>query len=325
MCLPQRVEHSSYRFSCFTFLGDYMPVLGNDFAVVTNYVRKLRGGSQPILAQASDGHQYVVKFSNNLQGPNLLFNESMGYALYRACNLPVPIWKPLLLTDFLIDQNPDCWMVTTNGRLRPTPGLCFGSRFLGEGGARFLEILPGNAFERVRNRASFWLARLIDICAEQTDNRQAIFCEDANGGLSTTFVDQGNFFGGPKADLKKRSGASSYLDPRIYPKLSSEELLGFKKRIQEFDSDSLWRQVVSIPADWRYKTALDSFRCCLQRLSEPVQVQHILDSVIDAHEQRTQKKPGNVTGEQNSIFEVRRSGIQSEGFRGNYAHHPARA
>ncbi len=67
-----------------------MIALGKDPVVVTQYVRNLRGGSQPILARASDGFLYVVKFANNLQGPNLLFNESAGSELYLACGLPIP-------------------------------------------------------------------------------------------------------------------------------------------------------------------------------------------------------------------------------------------
>lgn len=137
----------------------------NSFPWVKRFIRNLRGGSQPILAEASDGLLYVVKFANNLQGPNLAFNEAMGAELYRQLGLPVPDWKPLILRDAFIDNNPDCWIQTPYGRLRPAAGLCFGSRFLGGGGERLFEILPGSAFARVRNLRDFWLAWLIDVCA----------------------------------------------------------------------------------------------------------------------------------------------------------------
>lgn len=162
-----------------------MSVLGKDLAFVTHYFCLVRGGSQPILARASDGFLYVVKFANNPQGPNLLFNESAGGELYRACGLHVPDWKPLVVSDSFIDRNPDCWMRTTVGRLRPASGLCFGSRFLGLNGKRLFEILPGSMYKRVRNQSSFWLAWLIDVCAEHVDNRQAIFVKGADGLLDT--------------------------------------------------------------------------------------------------------------------------------------------
>ena len=60
------------------YLGSGMAVLGKKTIAVTRHIQKLRGGSQPILAEASDGRLYVVKFANNPQGANLLFNESMG-------------------------------------------------------------------------------------------------------------------------------------------------------------------------------------------------------------------------------------------------------
>src|SRR5208337_4281241 len=152
-----------------------MPVLENEIANLTEYIRNLRGGSQPILALASDGFLYVVKFLNNPQGPNVLFNEIAGSELYRACGLAVPEWRSLLLSDSFIDKNPESWMQTPEGRLRPTAGLCFGSRFMVGDGKRLIEFLPRSSFRRVRNRTSFWLAWLIDVCAEHTDNRQAIF------------------------------------------------------------------------------------------------------------------------------------------------------
>jgi putative nucleotidyltransferase with HDIG domain len=150
-----------------------MDVQGKDKLFVTQYIHNLRGGSQPILAQASDGLVYVVKFNNNLQGANLPFNESIANELYRACRLEVPSWKPLMLTDAFLDQNPSCWMQTPDGRLRPDSGICFGSRFLGGEGIRLLEILPGTSLKQVHNHEDFWLAWLIDSLAEHRDTDTA--------------------------------------------------------------------------------------------------------------------------------------------------------
>src|ERR1700679_3063217 len=135
-----------------------MTAFGKDAAFVTQYVRSLRGGSQPILARASDGFQYVVKFANNLQGPNLLFNESAGSELYLACGLPVSEWTPLRIADSFLDSNPECRTQTPEGRLRPASGLCFGSLFLGQDDKRLLEILPASMFDLIRNQTSFGLA-----------------------------------------------------------------------------------------------------------------------------------------------------------------------
>jgi hypothetical protein len=300
-----------------------MAAFGNGFPFVTKFIRSLRGGSQPFLAQASDGLQYVVKLIDNQQGPNLLFNESAGSELYRACGLSVPEWTPLTISDSFLDNNPDCWMLSPNGRFRPATGLCFGSRFLGENGNRLLEILPGTSFRRVRNYAHFWLAWLIDVCAGQTDNRQAIFVQDSEGWLNAHFVDHGHLFGGPRAGPKKNFIASRYLDPRIYLRVPSEELLEFKRVVLTLDSDKLWKQIDLIPADWTQTSALSGFADCIQRLAKPRLVQNVLDTITDAQEQRRATEPGNSGGERKPPTAVLRPEVHDPAFGRGYSLYPA--
>ncbi len=258
-----------------------MSVLGIHPVHITRYIRSLRGGSQPILAQASDGRFYVVKFKNNLQGPNLLFNESIGSELYRSCKLPVPVWKPLLVTDSFLDQNPDCWMQTPEGSLRPDSGMCFGSSFMGGGSARLLEILPGTSFSRVRNIRDFWLAWLVDICARHSDHRQAVFQEDATGGLSAVFVDHGHNFGGPNGEHRVHFVTSRYLDPRIYQGVSSQQLSELPRVIGTVDVVGLWKKVHALPDDWRTSSALNNFAECLDRLSNAQLLHNVLETIVD--------------------------------------------
>jgi hypothetical protein len=286
-----------------------MPTLGKNVVSVTHYFRNLRGGSQPILAQASDGHSYVVKFANNLQGPNVLFNESAGSELYRACGLSVPEWRPVMVSEDFIDKNPDCWIQTSEGRLRPASGLCFGSRFLGENAQRLLEILPGTSFARVRSQNDFLLAWMIDVCAEHVDNRQAIFKEGTDGWLDIHFVDFGHFFGGPNADLRKNFRASRYLDSRIYCEVSPETLSDFGNVAKAFDSDRLWKRIDAIPAEWKQSSALDGFERCLQKLSMPLYVQSLLNTLTGSLERRTETKSGNFGNERNPLGEVLRRGV----------------
>jgi hypothetical protein len=277
-----------------------MSVFGKDFTRLTRFIRNLRGGSQPILAEASDGLLYVVKFTNNLQGPNLLFNESAGSELFRACDLAVPSWKSVFVSDSFLDNNPDCWMQTPDGRLRPDSGLCFGSRFLGGDGIRLLEILPGTSFKRVRNHESFWLAWVIDICAKHADNRQAIFVENAEGWLDAHFVDHGHLFGGLKGELRMHFQASRYLDPRIYQYVSSKQRRYFQTIAGSIDMDQLWQRIQALPNDWITAAALRSFAECLDRLSDVMLLQKILDTMADAlqraggferNEQQNGRKP----------------------------------
>jgi hypothetical protein len=252
-------------------------------AILAQYLRNLHGGSQPILARATDGLLYVVKFTNNLQGPNIPFNESMGSELYKACGLAGPKWKSLLVTDSFVDQNPDCWLQTPGGSLRPSSGLCFGSRFLGGDGTRLLEVLSGTSLGRVRNHTGFWLAWFIDICAGHCDNRQAIFLEDGKGWLDAFFLDHGHLFGGPKGDARKHLQASRYLDSRIYQKVSSQQLLRFQMVLQNLNVNRLWQRAQTLPENWRTKSAVDAFAECLGILSTPYTLQTVLNSMMNSH------------------------------------------
>jgi hypothetical protein len=281
-----------------------MQGLERNFLFLTRYIRNLRGGSQPILAEASDGLLYVVKFVNNLQGPNLLFNESAGSELFHANALAVPSWKPIFISDSFLDHNPDSWMQTPTGHLRPVSGLCFGSRFLGGDGIRLLEILPGTSFMRVRNRERFWLAWMIDICANHADNRQAIFDEDAEGGLNAHFVDSGHLFGGPKGELHLPFLASRYLDPRIYRSISSTEQCNIRTAAGSIDVDQLWQRIHSLSDDWATAALFESFAECLDKLSNANLLRNILDTMVDAvqrtgefernEQQNGRKPPGKV-------------------------------
>jgi len=266
---------------------------GDDgFLLVSHHIRKLRGGSQPILVQASDGQYYVVKFVNNPQGANVLFNESMGTELYRACKLPVPSWKPLMVTDSSLDSNPACWIETVEGRLRPKSGLCFGSEFLGGGRKRLLEILPGTSFKRVHDRTNFWLAWLLDICAEHADNRQAVFVEDAGGWLDAFFIDHGHLLGGPEGRRQVPIRASRYLDPRIYSDVSYENILSRLYALAALDVDRLWQCVAVIPDEWKSVSAVSSLGRCLDTLARPLMLLRVLDGVIDNHGEVKQGERG---------------------------------
>jgi hypothetical protein len=252
------------------------------YPVLTDYLRKLRGGSQPVLARASDGELYVVKFANNLQGSNVLFNECAGNLLYRTCGLPVPDWKILTVDASFLDRNPGCWMETENGRLRPEEGFCYGSRYLG---GNVLEILPGSSMNRVENRVCFWLAWLVDICAGHTDNRQALFQENDKGGLRAVFVDHGHLLGGPRGEQQVNDLASRYLDTRIYESVSLRSLQTVQRFVRTLGWKELWPQVLDLPGDWRTDSACQRLSMCIERLSNDELLGNIVNKMARCQSQ----------------------------------------
>lgn len=283
-----------------------MSALGSDSVFVVSRIRNLRGRSQAVLVQANDGLRYVVKFAGGLP-----FNEGGGSELYRACKLQVPSWKPLLVTDGFLDRNPDCWIQRTEGRLRPDPGLYFGSRFLGGDGIRLLEILPGTSFKQLRNHESFWLAWMVDICAKHTGNRQAIFVEDAEGWFDAYFVNHGHLFGGSEWEQEQYFDASQYLDQRVYQCLCSQKRRNFPTIAGSIDVDQLWQRVEALPNDWKTETTLKRFAECLDRLSDDKLLQKILDTMMAVCQRTGEFEHNEGQYEQRSPGQVLCSGVQT--------------
>ena len=252
-------------------------------AFLRKFIRKLRGSSQPVLVEASDGYLYVVKFVNNPQGQNVLFNECMGTELYSLAGLSVPSWRPLLITTDFSSQNPGCSISTRDGDLRPASSLCFGSRYLGENGGEIFEILPGSSFLRVRQRSLFWLAWLADVCAFHSDNRQCIFLRSKEGTFGAYFIDHGCLFRGPKGVQRGEIIASRYLDPRIYEGLSSNQVRELRRAIGGLKTDLLWRKMNTLPEEWKTESARLCFRMCLDNLSNSKFLDDTIETITSRH------------------------------------------
>lgn len=239
----------------------------NTSVTATRFVRALNGGSQPMLVDASDGRQYVVKFANNPQGQNVLCNEVLGAELYRALGLPAPEWRPVLITQNFLLRNPNCRMTASGSRIQPEAGLCFGSCAIGQPNGRIFEMLPGSFLRRVTNRPHFWLAWLADICAEHRDNRQCIFIENS-GVLQAVFLDHGHMFGGPDGSLKTPLMGPRYWDTRVYAVPDLKKMrMQLRQISSSLDTDRLLKAIQEAPEAWFHDSALKNFFVCIERLS----------------------------------------------------------
>jgi hypothetical protein len=268
------------------------------------FLRRLRGGSQPILVQASDGFLYVVKFTDNLQGENVPFNEWMGNEVFRAFGLPGPEWTAVLVSDEFIDRNPQCRIRTKYGTRRPRAGLCFGSRFLGLSEAPLLEILPGSCFCRIRNSADFWRAWVLDFLCENADSRQALFLEEA-GWLYAYFVDHGHLFGGPRGDEYPDFQASSYLDLRVYSNLADLNCNRIDRDLESVHWSDLVRRAEDLPLEWLAGSGPVRFKRFVDRASNASLVRHLrraLCQFIKKRELRVERAHGHIYAGQNGAM-----------------------
>lgn len=244
------------------------------------HIRKLRGGSQPILVRANDGFFYVIKFLDNLQGANLLFNEVLGTELFKRVGLPVPEWRPIFVSEDFLDRNPACWMETEHGKYRPHSGYCFGSRFLGLRDASLFEILSGQSFSRIKNRRDFWTARVLDVLCGHADNRQALFLQRGAGPLEAYFIDHGHLFGGARGNESPCTMASRYLDPRIYALPTAQDAQEIQEAIQSVDLSELLHIAHDLPHGWSNENALENLAWFVRQISDATLLKNVIHVIL---------------------------------------------
>ncbi len=173
------------------------------------YIRPLRGGSQPHLLRADDDHFYVVKFQNNPQHRRILANELFATRLAHAIGLPVPESVILDISAELIQSTPGL----SQYRGQPTEpcpaGLHFGSRLpTTDPRCPIYDYLPDPGLELIANLRDFWGMLAFDQWTCNCDRRQVIFCrEHPCRPLRVYMIDQGfcfnaNYWNFPDSPLR---------------------------------------------------------------------------------------------------------------------------
>lgn len=245
----------------------------------------MAGSSQAVLVSASDGHLYVAKLPDYSDGPNVLFNENVGYEIYRSLGLPVPDWTWLSISACRLDGNREDWNLTSGEKwTRPREGLCFGSRLLGAPSMGVYEILPASMFRRLVNREDFWLAWVTDVLARHADHRQAVFVQGEEGLLRAVFIDHDGLLGGPDGSRVVSDSERQHLDRRIYTRPAADLLARLVVRFNQFDSETVWQRIEAIPDEWKTLSALREACECLNRISELRLVRTVCERLIGSVE-----------------------------------------
>jgi hypothetical protein len=220
------------------------------------FVRRMRGGSQPWLVRCEDGESYVVKFQNNPQHARVLANEMLASRLAQTIRLPVALAAFVEVPLSLIGSNPQ--MSLDHGEHRETlsPGLHFGSRFPGAPGQTLVaDFLPDRLLRRVKNLTSVFLGAFVfDQWTCNCDGRQVIFhrpAGDQESPYAVAMIDQGFCF---------NDGDWTFPDSPmrgIYPRrLVYENVLGvesfepFLSRIENVTASELEDCARGIPSKW---------------------------------------------------------------------------
>jgi hypothetical protein len=188
----------------------------------------MKGGSQAILVQCDDNRFYVVKMAGNPQGSNILANELLGSVIVHAVGLPVAECKVIRLSDHFIDSDPEMWFELSSGRKRPEAGLHFGSLLVGQpsGSERPSEYISRSRINTIANRDAFLGMYLLDVWANQQDNRQAVLLrQPLDGTHEVFFIDHGHMFGGSEWNFEERPGVAFHLESSVYTDLWHDDIV----------------------------------------------------------------------------------------------------
>ncbi len=139
-------------------------------------IRKMRGGSQAHLIEASDANFYVVKFLNNPQHRRILVNEWIGSAFLSYLGISAPEASIIRVSEDFLRANPDVHFQLGSRRHPVEPGWHFGSRFPGDPARNVVyDFLPDSLLDKVENLGDFPATLAFDKWMGNADSRQAVF------------------------------------------------------------------------------------------------------------------------------------------------------
>jgi hypothetical protein len=215
------------------------------------FVRRLRGSSQPVLARCDDGRYYVVKFQNNPQHVRVLANELLAARLARLIGLPVP---PVAIVN--VSEQLAALPFEDSYRQAGMAGLQFGSRLPGlPGDTLVVDFLPDRLLRRVRNlREAFLGGFVFDKWTCNCDGRQVVFFRSANSGqlsYSAWLIDQGFCFNDGAWSFPDAPQRSLYPRALVYESVSGlSSFEPFLSRIENLEMGQLEAAMEGIPGQW---------------------------------------------------------------------------
>jgi hypothetical protein len=226
-------------------------------------IRKMRGGAQAHLIEASDGHAYVVKFLNNPQHRRILVNEWIAAVFLNYLGIASPEPAMVRFSEEFIAANPELNLQLGTRTMAPNAGWHYGSRYPGDP-ARIVvyDFLPDTLLDTVENLPDFLGALAFDKWMGNADARQAVFFRarlrewiPAAHGLKMGFVaqmiDNGFVFDGPNWGFTESAIQGLYFRPSVYRTVRGlGDFEPWLARIVNFPEEVVDQAVKAIPPVW---------------------------------------------------------------------------
>jgi hypothetical protein len=228
-------------------------------------IRKMRGGAQAHLLEATDGHAYVVKFINNPQHRRILVNEWIASVFLQYLGIATPEPAMVRVSAEFLAENPDVHFQLGTSRQLPNTGWHFGSRYPGDPARTVVyDFLPDTILDTIENLPDFLGALAFDKWMGNADSRQAVFFRarlkewipgsEAHGlkmGFVAQMIDNGFVFNGPHWGFAESAIQGQYFRPSVYR--SVRGLADFEPwlaRIANFPEEIVDQAVKAIPPIW---------------------------------------------------------------------------
>ena len=230
--------------------------------IARRLIRKMRGGAQAHLMEASDGHSYVVKFHNNPQHRRILVNEWIASTFLHYLGIAAPEIAMVQITESFLADAPETYIQLGRERRAVTPGWHFGSRFPGDPVRTVVyDYLPDTLLDKVENLSDFCAVLAFDKWMGNADSRQAIFfrarvleplgSEPLRLGFVAQMMDNGYVFEGPHWRFGESAIQGLYFRPLVYQTVRGlGEFEPWLDRIRNFPEEVVDQAVKRIPPAW---------------------------------------------------------------------------
>src|SRR5258708_7141958 len=229
------------------------------------FVRKMRGGAQAHLLEASDGHFYVVKFLNNPQHQRILINEWISSAFLGYLGISTPQPEFVRVSNQFLEDHPAVHLQLGSERRPVVPGWHFGSRYPGDPARSVVyDFLPDGLLDQVENLAEFRGILAFDKWMGNADSRQAIFfrarvkeflpgsaAHPLRLGFVAQMMDNGYVFEGPQWRLMESPVQGMYFRPSVYRSVRGlKDFEPWIERIRNFPVEVVDEAAKQIPSAW---------------------------------------------------------------------------
>jgi len=230
-----------------------------------SHIRKMRGGAQSHLIQASDGLYYIVKFRNNPQHRRILVNELIAAKILAYLQIATPPSELVQVPAEFPRDNPEASIQLGTQTIAPDTGWAFGSRYPGDPNLTAIyDFVPDSLLAQIQNRSDFLAVLVFDKWTGNADGRQAIFLRaplknwvpqikggPKKMGFVALMIDHGFIFNGPHWNFTESALQGLYPRRMVYETATSlDDFQPFLERVQHFPEEVLDRAVRSIPPDW---------------------------------------------------------------------------